>query len=90
MVLNLYRFRQIKKTKCMKCKKKKPDVILPINNELNDLDIVVYCKECFRKEVPEYTLENYCITCNINFKCNIQKSLFSKEEIKAFKKQFWG
>ncbi len=82
-LLSLYRFDKIKKSKCCVCKKKKPIVIAAIYDiDTDELDIGCYCKNCFRKEAPEYSLEGSCIVCKKNFKCNIQKLLFSKEEKK--------
>ena len=75
----------------MKCNKKKPVVITAsYDHETDDLEIGLFCKNCFREVASEYTLEDKCIVCRKNFKCNVQTTLFSKEEIKAYKKQFWG
>ena len=80
----------VKKSICLQCKKKKPIVIAACyDHKKNDLGVGTYCKECFRRIIPDYTLENDCLVCESNFKCDIQKILFSKEEIKNFKSLFW-
>ena len=79
-----------RKFKCLGCKKKPVVIVASYDHDTDDLNIDFFCKECFKKGTPEYTLEGDCLVCKKNFKCNIQKILFSKEEIKAYKKQFWG
>jgi len=84
-------FEQIKDTKCLDCKKKDPiAMIVQYIVSKDELEVAAYCKDCFKRNLPDYTLENKCIVCGKNFKCGIQNSLFSKKEIKAFKDEFWG
>lgn len=88
--ISIIQYALIKKSVCLQCKKKKPIIVAACyDHKKNDLDIETYCKECFRKIYPSYTLENNCLVCKSNFKCAIQKVLFSKEEIKNFKSLFW-
>lgn len=89
--MHLLNFEIVKKSKCLVCEKKEPVVLVNIyQNETGELSMGAYCKDCFKEQVPEYSLENKCLVCNSNFDCSIQNLLFSKKEIRNFKKEFWG
>ena len=88
----LYDYKFLKKNnKCLKCKKNPPVVLIGqylLNKDT--VDVAVYCKDCFREEIKEYTLEDTCIVCRDNLNCNMQRILFSKKEIRDFKTKYWG
>ena len=69
--------------KCINCKGKSKVVVNQIVN--NKIQTSPLCVSCFKIEMPEYTLEYACISCTDNFKCDIQKILFTSKEIKQFK-----
>jgi len=81
----LYKIKDLKK--CSMCKKRKGKILI-VQDSYDDYRVAVRCVSCFKKELPEYTLENMCIVCKDNLKCDIQKILFSSKEIKQFIREF--
>jgi len=69
--------------KCMNCKKKSIILISQISN--NKIHFSPLCVKCFRIEMPDYTLEYACISCDENLKCDTQKKIFTSKEIKIFR-----
>lgn len=83
-------FKNITESKCESCKKNTPIIIAAqYCRDIGEMALLVFCKDCFKRDFPEYTLENYCIVCNGNFECSIQDLLFSKKEIKTFRREFY-
>ena len=69
--------------KCIECRKKSKVLVSQISD--NKIHISPLCRKCFKIEMPDYTLEYACITCDDNLKCDLQKILFTNKEIKQFK-----
>ena len=80
----------IKSSKCTKCE---TDIAVLIIGtyiyEKDEVGISTLCTKCFREYFPTYTLEHKCIVCYNNFNCSIQTIIFTKKEIKKFKRDFF-
>lgn len=80
----------VKKFKrCIKCGKKAKIIQAIYFYDKDEMFFRGFCKKCFREVTPEYTLELKCVVCPYNFDCSIQKTIFSKKEIKEFKRCFF-
>jgi hypothetical protein len=84
--MRIIALKRFKKTICegnWNCRKKAKVFIF--HDKDNEILISSYCIKCFREKFPTY-LEK-CSTCEDNFDCYLQKTLYSKKELKKLKRE---
>ena len=66
------------------CKKRKSKIVV---NQIvdNNIETSSLCIPCFKKAVPDYSLENKCFICPDCFNCSFQKIIFTTKEINQLK-----
>jgi len=89
VIMSTALFESIKKAKCEICGKEPIFFTSQYNHNKNKFEARILCEKCFKIVYPNYTLEKFCLLCESNFECLIQDNLFSKKEIRVFKKNFF-
>lgn len=74
--------------RCMFCWRRSKVVIGHYNYDENEQNVFGICKKHFKEIFPNYSLDTECAFCKKTFKCVVQRTLYTKKELREFKKKF--